>query len=43
MNIEEGKFIGTIGVVLGRKLDRVACVTQIQEVDTLNHSAVGNV
>ncbi len=42
-DVEEHQLVGTLGVVPGGELDRVAGVTEIDEVGALHHTAAGHV
>jgi hypothetical protein len=42
-DVEERQLVGALGVVDRGEFDRIACVTQILEVDPLDHPAVVDV
>ena len=42
-DVEEGDFVGALGVVPGRQLDRVALVGEVDEADALDHTPTRHV
>ena len=42
-DVEKGEFIGTLRVVACGDFDRVARITQLDEIDALDHAASGDV
>ena len=42
-NIKESNFIGTLFIIATRHFDRVARITNIKELNTLDHTTIINV
>jgi hypothetical protein len=42
-NVEEAQLVGAGGVIGDRRLDRIACVAQVDEIDALDDPSVFHV